>query len=274
MEITKVKPRRPHKCRRCNNPAPFDEDEGVCRCIFCGYAEPEQRRLYEFPECNKKETLVIKDFVMVAESRHRKHWAQDELQYLSDNYGVLTDETLASRFQRSECAIRLKARRGLRMHRWDNLYNAAELAEALGIPNASKIIRWVKKGYLNARRSSIRKGPYRHWKFSYTGIVRFIRRHPWLVVLKPTRRWLISDYSHHFFYIVRKEWKRDPWYTTERAACLLEVTAPTIRGYIHRGLLEAEKTPRRQSSVWVIRRSAIDLFPDEKQKEKEVANYG
>jgi len=197
---------------------------------------------------------------MAAESRHRKHWTEEEMDYLADNFGVLTDETLARRLQRSELAIRLKVRRRFHMHRWDNLYNAAELAEALCIPHAGRIIRWVKRGWLKARRSSIHKGPYQHWKFSYTGIVRCLRRHPWLVMLKPTRRWLISDYTHHFFYIIRQEWKRDPWFTTERAARLLGVTIPTVRVYIHRGLLEAEMVPRRQSSVWVIRRSAINLF--------------
>lgn len=191
-------------------------------------------------------------------SRHQKHWTEEELDYLANSFGVLTDKTLASRLQRSEGAIRRKVSRRFHMHRWDNLYNAAELAEALGMENAQRIIRWVTHGWLTARRSSILRGRYRYWKFSYTGIVRCLRRHPWLVMLEPTRRWLISDYSHHFFYIVRKEWRRDPWYTTEQVASLLKVTAHTIRDYIHRGLLVAEKTPCQQSSVWVARRSAIE----------------
>lgn len=196
---------------------------------------------------------------MAAESRHRK-WTEEEMEYLADNFGVLTDRTLAGRLQRSELAIRRKVWRRFHMHRWDNLYNAAELAEALNIPHAGRIIRWVREGWLKARRSAIHKGANQHWKFSYTGIVRCLRRRPWLVMLKPTRQWLISDYSHHFFYIVRAQWKRDPWYTTEQAASLLKVPAYTIRAYIRRGLLEAEKAPRRQEAVWVIRRSAIDLF--------------
>ncbi len=204
--------------------------------------------------------LVIRDFVPATESRHRRHWTEEEIYYLSNNFGVLTDETLARKLQRSELAIRRTAWRQLRMHRWDNLYNAAELAEALGIPHAGKIVRWVKKGWLKGRRSSIHKGAHQHWKFSEAGVVECLRKRPWLMMLSPTRRWLVSDYSHHFFYIVRKEWRRDPWYTTEQAAALLKVTARTIGVYIRRGLLEGEKTPRRQSAVWVIRRSAIQAF--------------
>lgn len=201
-------------------------------------------------------------------ARACKHYTPDEVEYLGDNYGVLTDKTLAGRLQRSERAICTKAWKGLHIHRFDNLYNAAELADALCIPHAGSIIRWVEHGWLKARRSPIRKGPYRYWKFSYTGIVRCLKRHPWLVMLKPTSQWLVSDYSHHFFYIVRKEWKRDPWYTTEQAARLLGVIFQTVRVYIHKGLLEAEKTPRRGASkrhqygstIWVIRRSAIQAF--------------
>lgn len=203
-----------------------------------------------------------------------RRWTLEELDYLKDNYGVLTDKTLATRLHRSEDAIRRKAMLGLHMQHFDNIYNAAELAEALGIPNAYKITRWVKKGWLKARRSSIHIGPYQQWKFSETGVVKCLRKRPWLVMLQPTRQWLISDYTHHFFYIVRREWKRDPWYLIRQAARHLGVTATTARRYIHRGLLEAEKAPRRQYSVWVIRRSAIDLFLGGKQKEKEVAKYG
>lgn len=193
-------------------------------------------------------------------ARRYQPWTLDELECLGDNYGVLTDKTLAGRLQRSELAIRQKAYQGLHIHRFDNLWNAAELAEALCIPHSGTIIEWVKRGSIKARRSSIHRGPNRYWKFSYTGIVRCVRRHPWLVMFKPTSQWLISDYTHHFFYIVRKEWKRDPWYTTEQAARLLGVNRTNTRRYIHRGLLEAEKIPRQGGLAWVIRASAIQAF--------------
>ncbi len=196
-------------------------------------------------------------------TRAYRHWTLEELDYLKDNYGLICDKVLAARLQRSEGAIIYLAVGKHLVTRQMNFYTASALASLLGIPSSKSILLWVKKRWLSGIKSAKSQGKTRLWRFSEYGVAKCLRKRPWLVVLAPTRQWLISDYSHPFFYIVRKEWERDPWYTCEQAAPLLGRTQPsTVYEYIHRGWLRAEKKPCLGSTggMWIIRLSAIRAF--------------
>ncbi|MBA7542468.1 hypothetical protein ES705_34789 [subsurface metagenome] len=196
-------------------------------------------------------------------ARAGKHWKPDELEYLADQYGLICDKTLAARLQRSESAIIKIASYKRVVARTGNFYTASALAKLLGIPCPRQVLGWVKKGWLKGRPSAMSQGKKRLWRFSEGGVIECLRQRPWLVVVMPTRQWLISDYSHHFFYIIRKEWEKDPWYTVEQAAPLFGFTKPAaVYRYIHRGWLPAEKKPclGSRDGAWIIRRSAIEAF--------------
>jgi len=71
-EITKVKPRRPHKCRRCGGRAPFDEAGGVYICTNCSNEEMELREYYQFCEANKQE--ILQDVADIGPIKTRFKW--------------------------------------------------------------------------------------------------------------------------------------------------------------------------------------------------------
>lgn len=193
-----------------------------------------------------------------ARSGHR--WTPEELHYLSDRYGLMSDETLARHLGRSTNGIEEAAVKRLHgRRRSDNFYSASELARVLGLSASWRVVRWVEHGWLKGRKGPVSRGHIRMWSFREHSIVKCLRQRPWLVDLAFMP-------EHYFRSVVRKEWEWDPWYTSEQAAPLLGVTTTTsVLKYIHLGWLPAEKCPGRRGTAyskwhWVIRQSAIQAF--------------
>jgi hypothetical protein len=65
----------------------------------------------------------------------------------------------------------------------------------------------------------------------------------------------------YFRSIVKEEWEKDPWFTSEEAAPKLGlITAKAVKRYIGKGWLPAERKPSTGAWLWIIRQSAIDAF--------------
>ncbi|GAJ11654.1 unnamed protein product, partial [marine sediment metagenome] len=77
-----------HKCRKCGNRAPLDEDGRIYRCVACGHEEREQRAYYQFCEEHKKE--IIQDVLDIGPDKTREKWQMDRQVWrtLSDRWGV------------------------------------------------------------------------------------------------------------------------------------------------------------------------------------------
>jgi len=205
-------------------------------------------------------------------------WSEEDLQYLSDTYGLIPNKELAERLHRSEVAMLGRAGK-LHIRATDNFYTASELARTLGI-GRKPIENWVRKGWLKSslihhpdiRRENAlwsqhgfhdrrlqdfdphRRGPKHH--FTEEDVIKCLRQRPWLVDLKCMER-------HYFHSVVIREWQRDPWYNCQEAAALLGLKADNaVKRYIHRGWLLAERKPGTGSwkGEWIIRRSAIKKF--------------
>lgn len=189
-------------------------------------------------------------------ARSGKDWTPDELEFLSNNLGLMSDKELANRLQRSEIAIWLAAKKKLHgQRRKDNFYTATEVARALGIPCLKRVVGWLERGWLQGKRAPWRQGLNYVWLFTEEDIVECLRRRPWLTNLKTMP-------EHYFRSVVREEWERDPWYTCEQVAPLLGVKTPdTVYLHIYRGWLPAEKKPGGpHQGEWIIRRSAVQAF--------------
>lgn len=180
-------------------------------------------------------------------------WNQEELQYLADYYGLLSNEKIAAQLKRSQLTVARTATRRLGQHVMDSFYSASELARLLGLPSTGKITRWVKRGWLRGKKSPACSGQFKLWCFTEEDVVSCLSQHPWLVELKRMP-------EHYFRSIVREEWERDPWYTGEQAAPLLGVGLRTVSRYVGLGWLAAEGKPAAGGSQWIIRRSAIRAF--------------
>lgn len=187
--------------------------------------------------------------------RAGKNWAPWELDILGDKYGLISDRALSRRLQRSPNALHIASVRKLHHGRKANFYTARELANILGISCSKTLVSWVEARWIKARRSVVRAGEYRAWKFLDNNIEEFLRKKPWLLNLQKMQ-------EHYFRTIVQEEYDKDPWYTCIEAAPLLGVkTDDPVQRYIFHGWLKAEKKPGGPwTGVWIIRRSAIEHF--------------
>lgn len=205
-------------------------------------------------------------------NRAGRNWRPEELEFLGNKYGLISDRAICRHLQRSPNAIKIASARKLHINRKMNFYSGCELARTLGIPCSKTLINWVEAGWLKARRSVVRQGQFKAWRFLEMQIIKFLRSKPWL--FNPQRM-----PEHYFRSIIQEEYKRDPWYICKEAAPLLGVkTDDAVQRYIFRGWLPAVKRPGGPwQGVWVIRRSAIEAFlandprPDHKSERCSLA---
>lgn len=187
--------------------------------------------------------------------RAQKRWAEEEIEYLGNKYGLVSDRSICQHLQRSPNAIRIAAFRKLHSNRKMNFYSACALARELGVPDSKTIVNWALAGWIPVRKSVVRAGVFRAWLFRDKNIVKFLREKPWL--FDPQKM-----PENYFRSIVRAEYERDPWYTCEQTAPLLGVTTDdAVQRYIRHGWLPTVKRPGGPwQGVWIIRRSAIEKF--------------
>lgn len=187
--------------------------------------------------------------------RAQKRWTEEELEYLGNKYGLVSERAICRHLQRSPDACRIIAIRKLHSNRKMNFYCGCELARALGVPDSKTIMNWALAGWIPVRKSVVRAGEFRAWLFRDKNIVKFLREKPWLFDLTKMP-------EHYFRTIVQEEYNRDPWYNCDQAAPLLGVkTDDAVQRYIRHGWLPAVKKPGGPwQGVWIIRRSDIEKF--------------
>lgn len=188
-------------------------------------------------------------------NRAGRNWKPEELEFLGNKYGLISDRAICRHLQRSPNAIKIASTRKLHINRKMNFYSGRELARALGVPDSKTIMNWALAGWIPVRKSVVRQGPFRAWLFREKHIVKFLREKPWLFDQKKMP-------EHYFRSIVMAEYERDPWYTCEQATLLLGVTTDdAVQRYIRHGWLPAVKRPGGPwQGVWIIRRSAVEKF--------------
>jgi len=109
----------------------------------------------------------------------KPRWTARDLEYLSDNYGILPDGVIGRRLGRSLRSLRDTARRRLHhLRHTDNFYSARELARLLGVCDKT-VVAWRSLG-LKGRRSPFGKRR-RRWTFSEEQITGFLAAHSDLV---------------------------------------------------------------------------------------------
>jgi len=188
--------------------------------------------------------------------RPNYYWKEWELEYLGENWGVLSDAVICRRLGRTLTGIRLKIKRQLTgLTKRSNIYTAWEVARIMGIACSKSVVGYRDKGYIQGEKATWYQGANKVWAFTYEALEECLRRRPWLC------RWKRMD-RNYFRSVVQEEWDKDPWYTCNQAAPLLGVIdINAVHRYIYRGWLAAERSPGGpHQGTWIIRQSAIDAM--------------
>jgi len=191
-----------------------------------------------------------------SKSRARMPWTKKELEYLSDHYGILPDDILAQRLDRTVGTLKTTVTRKLKgVRRTGAFYTARMLSLILGHKDPRAIALSISHGWLKATKGPPGAGRTKMWNITEEHIVEFLKRRPWLANMTHME-------EHYFRSIVREEWKRDPWYSPKQIAPRLGVkTRESVWRYIHKGWLIADKQPGgSEHRGWIIRESAIREF--------------
>ena len=116
-------------------------------------------------------------------TRFKPHdWTADEINFLKQNYHLLSWPSLRKHLGRSETAIRLKARR-LGIRQSDHGFTMRSLCDALGVDH-HKVGYWLSQGWLTGKRRCTKHVKLDYWFFDPEDIRSFIVRHPWEVDLR------------------------------------------------------------------------------------------
>jgi len=186
----------------------------------------------------------------------RRLWTKEELEYLSDNYGLLPDDVLASRLHRPKGALKTVVSRKLKgLRHTTNFYTARMLSLVLGRKDPRTIALCIKRDWLKATKGPPGAGRRKMWNITEDNIITLLKARPWLADMSRME-------EHYFRSIIRDEWQRDPWYGSKQVARRLGVkNRNTVLKYIYRGWLAAQKEPGGpEHRGWLIRESAIQTF--------------
>lgn len=107
-----------------------------------------------------------------------KAWSEREITYLRANLSRLSIWKIAAHLGRSYEAVKLKAAR-LGLTKSDEGYTLAGLMQGLGEPTPRRILSWVERGWLHARRRQterVENGDL--WLFTDQDIREFVTAHP------------------------------------------------------------------------------------------------
>jgi len=182
-------------------------------------------------------------------------WAEWELEFLLDNYGILPAEVIARRLRRSTNSLKIICVRKLGINQRSNIYTARAAAKELGISDAKIIVAWHDKGYLKGTRAPFKYGNNYVWFFDYDDIIECLQKRPWLCNLKRMP-------EGYFRSIVKTEWEKDRWYDKTEAGKFLGLAdGNPIYRYIKKGWLPAVRRPRGGGlGAWILRHSALAEF--------------
>ena len=109
-------------------------------------------------------------------ARRRTRWTQDDIEILTERFGLITDTWLARVLGRTQKAIRVKARK-LKLYRTANFYTATDVARIFGL-NHSHIVRWIGAGLLSARKINKGAGKGCPWVITQEAVEAFIQQYP------------------------------------------------------------------------------------------------
>jgi hypothetical protein len=103
----------------------------------------------------------------------QRNWTQKELEILHAKYGLVINEVLAKKLNRSVDAIKQKAY-DIGLVRTQQFITGWEVAAIFNI-SPSIVTRWIKMGALKAKKSVVRTGRHIVWQINHDNLVSFVK---------------------------------------------------------------------------------------------------
>jgi excisionase family DNA binding protein len=202
----------------------------------------------------RSHVLVQQGRLSYAQRFYGRPWTDEEIDYLAENWGLLTDEAVAAHLGRSVGACLHAAGQRAGVTRKMQFYTAATVAHLFGV-DWHRVERWIEAGLLKAKRSHIR-GVYGNvWHIGDEAITAFIRQHPW--AYDRTR----IEGGTWWRNLAERVWRADPLLTATEAAARLGCTKETVMRHCRRGWLVAYRTwEAGQHGGWRIPTSSLAQF--------------
>ena len=105
-------------------------------------------------------------------------WSPNEVEYLREHYGRISNRRIAKHLGRTIAAVHLKAKR-MSIHSWQtDVYCAGDLGVILGV-DRNRVLTWIERGWLEAEQEQ-RNGV---WKFTDKALRTFLRDHGYSIDL-------------------------------------------------------------------------------------------
>lgn len=186
-----------------------------------------------------------------------RNWTRQQDEYLRENWGRFSDTAVARAVGRTVVACQIRAKRHLLINRKMNVYTGREVAKIFDV-DSHVVSRWIKAGYLKARRAGFRAGRGRVWDVDDLSIERFIRKYPWVYDRRRIHR---VDYSY-WREMAEAAWARTPFVTAEEAAQLLGCHVETVRRHCRSGWLKAHLANwlGQRRGAWLIPVAELERF--------------
>lgn len=115
-------------------------------------------------------------------------WSEDEIEYLREHYGRMSNLKIAKHLGRTKAAVHLKAKR-LSIRGWAKDASCSrDLAILLGVDD-HRVLRWIERGWLDASQDC----PGGVWRFSDKALRAFLRDHGYALDLSRVEAgWLME----------------------------------------------------------------------------------
>jgi hypothetical protein len=103
----------------------------------------------------------------------QRNWTEPELEILHAKYGLVENEVLAKKLNRSVSAIKQKAYH-VGLCRTQQFITGMEAAAIFNISPAI-VTRWIKIGALKAKKSTVKAGRHIVWQIDHEDLVTFVK---------------------------------------------------------------------------------------------------
>lgn len=121
-------------------------------------------------------------------------WSADDEAYLEANLHHVSVKAFASKFGRSQTAVKLKAKR-LGLRKYGEGYTACSLAEALGV-DPHWVLARIRSGTLRASHRHTDRTPEQggdSWLITDEALIEFLREHPYDIDLRKVDSFWFMD---------------------------------------------------------------------------------